>query len=43
LFKINILLLNNFGGKDISLEGLSKGISFLPLVLMLVGELEQNS
>jgi len=35
--KIIILLLNNFGGTNISLEGLPKVLSFLPLVLMLGG------
>lgn len=36
--KLIILLLNHFGGKAISLEGIPTGIvSFIPLVLMLVG------
>ncbi|MCE4050749.1 MULTISPECIES: helix-turn-helix domain-containing protein [Terrabacteria group] len=36
--KLIILLLNHFGGTAISLEGIPTGIvSFLPLVLMLVG------
>lgn len=35
--KIIIMLLNHFGVTDISLEGLPKGTSFLPLILMLVG------
>ncbi|MGG0739221.1 helix-turn-helix domain-containing protein [Niallia taxi] len=35
--KIIIMLLNHFGVTGISLEGLPKGTSFLPLILMLVG------